>query len=180
MTTDVSHFLFLKMLAPAKCFNWLCFFTGMFPFRVDIDEETGRFAQSPVSFLRVEIWWFTTILLQQIGFFYLTCTKSWPATYSLLVSTGHDSLPLISSSFGVTFILLVMDLIPRMLLFRFKDLRKAFELLTEIDSQMSTVNQKCCTTATRFRWGTFITLLLVYSKYIPSLITLMMIVPCRR
>ena len=143
-------------MLPLKHCNWLCCLAGIFPFRMEIDEEKGKVVRFPLSFLHTELWWFLATLIVQISYFYTSFTQIWPTIYKQLVITGHDSLTLIYGSFGIVFILLVISLIPRMMVFRMEDMRKAVESIYKADSEIEEISPQSCTTGSRFTLGSFI------------------------
>ena len=121
-------------LESLRLFMLFCNVTGLFPFRLVADEQTGRFKRLVGHWRHPANWWFTLLLIGQVYFIILdvSCTAIVNGKRFL---DGHQSFSVV---FVLTIVLelasfLIMVLIPRLFLFRIRHLESALEHLIRID-----------------------------------------------
>ena len=127
--------------------------TGLVPFRMVLDEITGKFKRFDGHWRHPSNWWFTFILIAQI--------LNLIAAYYFTLFVIFDSVEDIVSLFLVYKFLVLLYLlnfsillwIPRFFLFQFRHLETAFECLLATDRILETFSHPPCTSRRRTQFG---------------------------
>jgi hypothetical protein len=137
---------------------------GLFPFRLVLDEQTGRFERLVGKWRHSANWWFTLLLIGQVYFIILdvVCTAM---VNGKLFLDGHKS-------FSVVLILTValellnftiITLVPRLFLFRIRNLEIVLEHLGDIDRILTRIVPKPLSCTSRQRTIVGISIISLYT-----------------
>jgi hypothetical protein len=137
---------------------------GLFPFRLVLDEQTGRFKRLFGNWRHPANWWFTLLLIGQVYFIILdvVCTAM---INSKLFLDGHQS-------FSVVLILTIsldllnftiITLVPRLFLFRIRNLEVTLEHLGHIDRILTRIVPKPLSCTSRKRTIAGISIISLYT-----------------
>ena len=140
-----------------------CNVSGLFPFRLELDEQTGRFKRLVGHWRHPVNWWFILLLIGQVYNIILINYQTW-----ISLTDGHHSY-----SFLVVLIIalnygnyLIMILIPRLVLFRIRHLEAALHHLARIDHILTRIIRIrfSCTSRQRTVTGFFISFVYIVSE----------------
>ena len=154
----------MSALEQMRPFFRLCQFVGFFPFRVKIDERTGKFRQFSFSWRNPVTWWYSALSLSQFIVF--------PVFISALQDENQSSIKLpltISMSLELSNIIYCLLLFSARfwVTFFFKTLRQAI-IHMHIVEQFLGEHTHCCRCTIKLRIFIGIISIFIWVRYIQS------------
>lgn len=142
-----------------------CNVSGLFPVRLELDEQTGRFKRFVSHWRHPANWWFILLLIGQVYSIIMFTYVTW----IIKIDSHHQSHSVVLVlAIGLNFAnYLISILIPRLFLFRIRCLEAALENLARIDHILIRISnnlQVSCTNRQRTIAGFFISLIFVVSS----------------
>lgn len=142
--------------------------SGLFPFRMVLDESTGKFKRFDIRWRHPANWWFLFLLIGNLILLALVIYSMW----SMIIETTK-SLP---TTFSVVLLLysigfFILCTTPRLFFIRFRNFDRALEMLRQIDRVLDKIPTKIpCTTQRRTVIGIIVSLISVCLELINSFI----------
>ena len=138
-----------------------CNVTGLFPFRMVLDELTGRFKRFDGNWRHASNYWFILLLISQVfNIILVIYVTRYMLTYGNIQTESH----VLALAIGLNIAnYLISILIPRLLLFRLRHLETALQHLVRIDRVLARIIPlpNKCRSQRRTIIGFFVTFLYV-------------------